>query len=188
VSHDLVQNNITALLWVVFYPGVQFVYIVYADLNNSLVFDMKRKTFEELPISQFQKKELRIGRGLSDFEFNRIRNVFHTNDEYIDHLEKQNEILKDLNSNLFKDNEDMHKQNDHLEQENQKLKTLLDLAMGDEGLGFYGEDDNWSVTNSSQHCPYMINGDDIEHDGVRFLGGKRARATREEIFKQMEGM
>lgn len=73
----------------------------------------------------------------------------------------------------------------HLEQENQKLKTLLDLAMGDEGLGFYGNPELYEKEWLEDYSYY-----DPTPPLRRTVNahGKRARATREEILKQMEEM
>ena len=79
-----------------------------------------------------------------------------------------------------------------------KLKKLLGLALGDEGLGFYGDTDNWVQECEGNWYGAIVHEDissincqrHMDEWGEPFAdkGGKRARATRAEIVKQMGGM
>lgn len=65
-----------------------------------------------------------------------------------------------------------------------KLKALLDLAIGDEGLGKYSPKNKWEECRSDGNIFDTVEGDPIwcfNDDDC----GYSARATREEILKQL---
>jgi hypothetical protein len=72
-----------------------------------------------------------------------------------------------------------------LENENQKLRDLLDLAMGDEWLGFYKNIKSYTIPFSEFN---KVKDGGRVRSFVEIDNGKRAQATREEILKQLGGL
>jgi hypothetical protein len=112
-----------------------------------------------------------------------------------DYLERENQKLKESNEALRESRKKAKINECHCEskakislemmKENQKLRALLDLAMGT--IEFYGDGGAWEYRDTDGAIVLSDVSSWIDkEDGESYeVGGKRARTTRQQILEQL---
>lgn len=115
-------------------------------------------------------------------EINRYKNLYGKSlriaDGQIDEIDDLKNEISHLKRSIVNNEVDSCSSCLQYAHEIESLKA--ELAKERSVVNFYADGDNWSDTESSGRCPSMIMGEDIDHDGIFFKGGKLARQRQRE--------